>query len=438
MQTKLRLTVISMFLVCLLLLVSGISYASDYVPRPGVLSPDQVDFGGKTVTILVRDLDWVVHNGGKPLPERVAEAEALYNVKIQTMDPGTVENIMSRIMANDSTYDIIRINHRNAFFPLVTAGMLYPVSQILPKEYFESLPAPDRYSIEKLRYQGELYGVGIVYGLFNGSMMITMYNKDLIEREGLEDPYQLWKEGRWTYEAMEQIGIALTKDTDGDGEIDQWGIGALGYPFGIYRVAPSNGAEIAKPDESGRWVYTFNSPEAIYVLNTLARWQNELQIVGGGDFNLGTVGIIPQTHLAGARHALAAGVNVGYVPQPRGPHVDSHQWPTFDFSMNMIPINAEYPEGLIALIDFLFRAEDGEEYLDFYINSYMTSREHAEVYMTGAEEWKGEGDPFQNSGLWDIVDGAVNAVMRGEKGAAVAMDEIAQQAQAFLDDLFNQ
>ena len=51
MQTKLRLTVISMFLVCLLLLVSGISYASDYVPRPGVLSPDQVDFGGKTVTI---------------------------------------------------------------------------------------------------------------------------------------------------------------------------------------------------------------------------------------------------------------------------------------------------------------------------------------------------------------------------------------------------
>lgn len=160
-------------------------------------------------------------------------------------------------------------------------------------------------------------------------MMITMYNKDLIEEAGLEDPYDLWLEDRWTYEEMEKIGIALTQDTDGDGEIDQWGIGAIGYPFGVYRVAPSNGAEIAKPDENGKWVYTFNSKETIEVLNTLARWQNELQIVGGGDFNLNTVGIVPQTHLAGARHAINAGVNVGYVPQPKGPHVDSNKWPTF-------------------------------------------------------------------------------------------------------------
>jgi len=48
-----------------------------------VLSSDQVDFGGKTVNILVGDLDWVVYNGGKPLDERIAEAEQLFNVKIE-------------------------------------------------------------------------------------------------------------------------------------------------------------------------------------------------------------------------------------------------------------------------------------------------------------------------------------------------------------------
>lgn len=437
MRNKLS-TIFTILVVCLILAIPSLGYANDYEPRPGVLSPDEVDFGGKTVTILIRDLDWVVFNKGQPLAERVAEAEALYNVKIATMDAGSVDNMTARIMSNDSTLDIIRINHRNAFFPLVTAGMLLPISDFMPDEYFESLPTPDRYSIEKLRYQEKLYGFGVVYGLFNGSMMITMYNKDLIEAADLEDPYDLWLEDRWTYEEMEKIGIALTQDTDGDGQIDQWGIGAIGYPFGVYRIMPSNGAEIARPDENGKWVYAFNSKEAIAALNTFARWQNELEIVGGGDFNLNTVGIVPQTHLAGARHAVNAGVNVGYVPQPRGPHVDSHQWPTFDFSMNMLPINSEYPEGLVALGDFLFREEDGDEYLEFYINSYMRSREHADVYMTGAEEWRGEGDPFQNSGLWDITNDAVNAVMRGEKGAAVALDEVAQQAQAFLDDLFGQ
>lgn len=433
MRAKSKLSLSLVVIACVLLLSSLVSA---YSPRPGVLSPEQVDFGGKTVTILIRDLAWVAHNGGQPLPERVEEAERLFNVKIQTMDPGSVESIMSRIMANDSTYDIIRMNHRSGYWALVTSGMLLPMDEYLPAEYFESLPIPDRYSIEKLRYQGNLYGFGVLYGLFNGSMMITMYNKDLIAQANLEDPYELWLQDKWTYETLEEYGIALTTDTDGDGEIDQWGIGIIDHSSAFYRFMPSNGAELAKKDENGRWVYTGNSPELIEAINTVARWRNELQIMGSGDFLTGKVAIVPHTHLAGARHAINAGLNIGFVPQAKGPHVDSHQWPTFDFSFNMLPVNAEYPEGLIALVDFLFREEDGQDYLDFYINSYMQTRDHMDVYLTGVEEWRGEGDPFQSTELWDINHDAVMAVLRGEKGAAVAFDEIAQQSQTFLDDLF--
>lgn len=63
---------------------------------------------------------------------------------------------------------------------------------------------------------------------------------------------------------------------------------------------------------------------------------------------------------------------------------------------------------------------------------------YAEVYMAGIESWAGEGDAFQNSGFWDVLSGPLGEVVRGEKGAAVAIDEIAPEAQAFLDDLFGQ
>ena len=101
-------------------------------------------------------------------------------------------------------------------------------------------------------------------------------------------------------------------------------------------------------------------------------------------------------------------------------------------------MNTAYPEGLVALADFLFRESDSEEYLDFYINNYMVTRDHMEVYMAGIESWAGEGDAFQYSGFWDVLSGPLGEVVRGEKGAAVAIDEIAPEAQTFLDDLSGQ
>ncbi|MFB5066838.1 MAG: hypothetical protein ACE3NC_06625 [Candidatus Wallacebacter cryptica] len=419
-------------LIAVMLLAAAVS-ASAYTPRPGVLSPDEVDFGGKTVTIQIRDVDWVIHNGGKPLDERIAEAEELFNVKIETATFGWFDALMARIMSGDSTYDIFRFNHRSGYFPLVSAGMLYPVGQILPEEYYESLPQADQYAIEKLAYEGEYYGFGVMHGLFNATMSIMSYDYDKIEEAGLEDPYQLWKEGRWDYKTFEEYCVALTQDTDGDGVIDQWGYVDVANAVGAIRFLPCfNGVEFAQQDENGKWVFALNRNELINGLNLVHRWRNELGILGG-------TAVFHGSHLAGLRHRIAAGdIEFGMVPHPIGPDMDRHYYPAFDFSSNFLPINAEYPEGLIALADFLFREEDTEEYLDFYINNYMVSREHMEVYMAGVEGWAGEGDAFQNTELWDLLGGPIGEVVRGEKGAAAAIDEVAPQAQSFLDDLFGQ
>ncbi len=428
-----KLCLIFVALVCLLAFGSGAVLAMDYIPPPGVLAPEEVDFGGKTVTIVIGAVPPDEDRG----KDKIAEAEVLFNVKIEQVLAPNVDWIMGRIMANDADYDIIRMPHRDGYFPLVSANMLLPADDYLPEEFFDNLPSNDRYTIEKLKYDGKRYGIGIMHGAVNETMMITSYNKDLLEQEGQPDPYQLYLDGEWTYDAMEAIATAITKDTTGDGRIDQRGITAINNYQAFIRFAGSNGAETAKPDEDGVWRYEFNSAAAVEALNRIKQWTDS-GIMGDGEYNAGKVGFVMHTHLAGNRHAQAAGINFGLVPMPMGPHVDSYQYPTFNFEIMFLPVNVEYPEGLIALANFIYREEDTYKWLDEMVNLWMVTREHMEFYFNAASSWQGEGDAMQGTELWDMMSGPIMAALRGEKGAAAAMDEVAQQAQSYLDDLFNQ
>ena len=60
---------------------------------------------------------------------------------------------------------------------------------------------------------------GGIYGLpWISQPVITYYNRDLFEAAGVEEP-----SADWTWDDFMEIARALTQDTDGDGEIDQWG-----------------------------------------------------------------------------------------------------------------------------------------------------------------------------------------------------------------------
>ena len=137
----------------------------------------------------------------------------------------TDAELLARILAGDSTADIIYgQQHRLiGYFKLVSEGMLYPVGDFLPDEYYESLGRADRAVHNRLAYQGKRYGFGTYHGDINHSMTIWAYNKSMLKREGQPDPWDLWLNGEWTYEAFEKIAVAVTRDTDGGDAIEQWG-----------------------------------------------------------------------------------------------------------------------------------------------------------------------------------------------------------------------
>ncbi|NLL88253.1 MAG: hypothetical protein GX228_04865, partial [Firmicutes bacterium] len=288
----------------------------------------------------------------------------------------------------------------------------------------------------KLKYNGKRYGIALHDGVVNDSIMIISYNKDLIEQYNQPDPYELYLNGEWTEEVFEQIMIAVTQDTNGDGIIDQWGMPDITNAAAMIRWVPYNGAELAVQDQNGKWVFAYNRENAIHALNTVLRWKS-LGIIGNGSYVDGKVAF-NATHLPGNRHAQAAGINFGLVPMPMGPHVDRYYYPAFEFFMTCLPSNVEEPEKMIALANFLFRKDDRLGFLDEIVTNWMVTKEHLDLFMTANDDWQADGDIFQYTEVWDIVSEAISQVLAGTKGAAAAMDEIEPRVQAALDDLFKQ
>lgn len=96
---------------------------------------------------------------------------------------------------------------------------------------------------------------GKLYGLpHDASVFAYAYNKDLFDAEGIPypDPNK-----PYTYEEFVEICQKFTKDTDGDGEIDQWGMGAAN-PFMFYQYVWSNGASFLSDDYK---TVTIDTPE---------------------------------------------------------------------------------------------------------------------------------------------------------------------------------
>lgn len=446
-------TISLMILLVLLVLGTGLVQAQDdYEPLPGVKSPDEVDFEGETVylhgdhfnTILNEDEDvetWGVFN--ETFRERVEEAEELFNVKIEGREKIGGEHIQDRVLAGDSTHDIYSGQHRNHpegvnLLPLANDNMLYRVGEFLPEEYYESLHNTDEQFAKRMRLRGEYYSFGTHFGPHNPAAMFVQYNKDLLEKEDQPDPYELYQDDEWDYKAMEEIMKAVTKDTDGDGEYDQVGMWD-NLNEGALRLLNFNQVEITRRNEEGEFVFDLNSERGINALNILEEWRNEDELMTNS-----TEAEDPEVAFS-PNNAIIwwpgtdADHDFGIVPYPKGPDAEEYITPVYAFWVTAIPANAEDPEGLVALHEFLLRPDDErfDEEMDEYMETRIQTEEHWDIYMKAAEDFGGEGDPFQWTGLWDIVLEPMNEVLYGEVGASSRMNEIEPEAQSFIEDFFN-
>lgn len=124
----------------------------------------------------------------------------------------------------------------------VDNGYVLPLDDYVNQETVDNLwPAIK----SAYQYDGTQVGQGSLYCLPKDlSCFAFAYNKDLFDEAGLAYPDP---ENPYTYDEFLEVCKALTKDTDGDGEIDQWGV-ANADAFGMTPYIYSNGARFLNDD----------------------------------------------------------------------------------------------------------------------------------------------------------------------------------------------
>lgn len=157
---------------------------------------------------------------------------------------------LSTSFAGGEPPDLFLINYR--FFGQFTVrGVLEPIQGRLDDS--EAFDEDDFYdtALDAFRVDGELVCLPQ-----NISSLVVYYNRDLFHAAGVEEP-----QPGWTWNDMVEKAIRLTRDEDGDGNVDQYG---LGVEPSLIRIAPfvwSNGGELLDDDERPTR-FTLDTPAA--------------------------------------------------------------------------------------------------------------------------------------------------------------------------------
>jgi multiple sugar transport system substrate-binding protein len=112
---------------------------------------------------------------------------------------------------------------------------------------------------------------------------LMFVNKTLLEREGIPMP-----KDDWSWDDLTRICCAVTRDTDGDGIIDQFGC----YAYTWQQAAVSNGLSLFRADGRASALADHRMEEAVQLLMKLHQL-NQGYAVTARDFDMGRVAFRP-------------------------------------------------------------------------------------------------------------------------------------------------
>lgn len=191
----------------------------------------------------------------RELAKRFMEQNPNIVVKIEVVPEGYTQTLLARI-ASGTAGDLYRYGTHYGMANFALRGLYYPLDEFVAQDkydlsiYFEG-------AIEACKVQGKLYALPV-----NGhpGWSGLYYMPELFEEAGVDQPTD-----DWTYDDMTQAAIQLTKDTDGDGKTDQYGLWVAMY----YE------ATLTPIDAYGGWPMNEDGTKAMYDdPNTIAgvRW----------------------------------------------------------------------------------------------------------------------------------------------------------------------
>jgi len=166
----------------------------------------------------------------------------------------------------------------NDFNTFVSIGILKDLSKNMDNDSQFDKSKLYVNAVESGQFQGRQYALPCEV-----APVLMFVNKTLLQKEGIDIP-----RGDWTWDDFYEICRRVTKDTDGDGKIDQFGV----FGFGWQDAAYTNGQRLF--ESNGKAAY-FDSPGVIEAVKFLIKL-NKLNLnfrVTSEDFDAGRVAFRP-------------------------------------------------------------------------------------------------------------------------------------------------
>jgi ABC-type glycerol-3-phosphate transport system substrate-binding protein len=189
-----------------------------------------------------------------------------YGIEIKMFADGNEPSILKKtVNAGDSTYDAVMIYNNNV--PgVVTGNLLMEVSELpyldLSKPWWD--PGVNAMSVANKQF----LLAGDLLILDNEATNAIIFNKDLMQNLGIELPYVLAKEGKWTMDKLIEMTKGTETDLNGDGVLkfadDRFSLMVFNDTLQALLVA--GGGTFAAKDENDIPYMSFAEPRNLSVL----------------------------------------------------------------------------------------------------------------------------------------------------------------------------
>ena len=258
------------------------------------------DYGGWTLNIANDELhpDWFIGFTAEELTgdefndslyNRSIAVQDKFNVVVSEHHEGSVNGIKNCVMAGSGDVGFGYVIAASCM-EMITGKYVKAMSDMPCIDM--TRPYWDQGAKKTLTFFGKMYyGYCDISWDHYESMAIMYYNGFLLDDNGVEEsPYDLFKEGRWTLDALYQMVSTIAKDLDGDGvmNIRKDLYGWAGRDFSYLPSLYSSGLRIIRYDEEQEtFVMDITQEKVMAVGDMMNKIINDKNFssVGGNDDN---------------------------------------------------------------------------------------------------------------------------------------------------------
>ena len=340
--------------------------------------------------------------------KRNKEVEDRYGITItvsESNDSNYETDALNSILAGDDAYDLIFAHSRAAFvYAIQGAAMNFnDISTIhLDKPWWT------QDITESCNINGKLYVLdGDISTSGLGATMCLFFNKRIFDELGYDYPYEMVKDGDWTFDEFAYLAKKGGADLNGDGvmdpEVDQYGFRAEQWEAPM-NILYTGGQKIYDKDDEGNLQLTLYSTKTVEIYDEFFSLMNNASCIlfstatgykGSGMFSEGRA-MFTDTELRHAQTLRNMDDDFGILPYPKFDEADNYATATNGGShLLVIPITVSDAERTGAITEALCAIGSRDVIPAFYEKSLKTK-------YARDEESEDMIDIIRSSRIYDI------------------------------------